>query len=59
MSLRMRVKKLVENRRMASKKTYFIIAETKESEDAQVAAIKLEAQTDDANLLITVFKLYD
>lgn len=55
----MRVKKLVENRRMASKKTYFIIAESKESEDAQVAAIKLEAQTDDANLLITVFKLYD
>lgn len=59
MSLRMRVKKLVDNRRLASKQTFFIIAQSKESEDEQVAKIKMEAATDDSNLLITVFKLYD
>lgn len=59
MSLRMRVKKLEASRRLASKRTYFIVAESKESEDEQVAKIKLSANTDDSNLLITVFKLYD
>ena len=59
MSLRMRVKRLVENKRLASKETYFIIAESLQSEEEQIARIKLETRTEESNLLITVFKLYD
>lgn len=55
----MRVKRLVDNRRRASKKNYFIIAESKESEDAQIAKIKLEIGGLDSDLMFTVFKLYD
>jgi len=58
MSLRMRVRKLVENRRMASKKNYFIIATSLESEEEQVANIKESDPANQATAIFTVFKLY-
>lgn len=59
MSLRLRVKKLVRQRRLSHKRSFFIIAQSKEQEEEDIAKIKSEFKGDDSLLIITVFKLYD
>lgn len=59
MSLRLRVKKLIKNRRIRSKRTFFIIAESFEQEEQEITKIKSEFIGDQSLLIITVFKLYE
>lgn len=56
MSLRNRVNKLIEKRKISRQKNYFIIAHSKEDEEVQIEKIKLENNIEDS--IITVFKLY-
>ena len=59
MSLRIRVKKLVKQKLLSNKRSFFIIAQSLEQEAQEIAKIKSEFKGDDSLLMITVFKLYD
>lgn len=59
MSLRLRVQKLIDQQRMESRESYFVIAQSKEQEVEEVNKIKAAFRFDESLLMITVFKLYD
>ena len=59
MNLRLRVQKLIDNQRSASKESYLVIAQSKEEEIEKVNEIKSNFKFDESLLMITVFKLYD
>jgi len=59
MSLLRRINKLLEKQSFAKKKTYFIIATSKEEEKMKVGKIKANFNGNESLLMITVFKLYD
>jgi len=59
MSLRLRVKKLIKQRRLNNERSFFIIAESLEQEVHEINKIKSEFKGADSLLMITVFKLYE
>lgn len=59
MNLRLRVKKLIQNRETRLTQNHFIVADSKEREEEQVRNIKENFQGSLSLLHITVFKLYD
>ncbi len=59
MSLLTRINKLLDKQSFSKKKTYFIIAISKEEEEIKVSKIKADFNGNENLLMITVFKLYD
>ena len=59
MSLRKRIDKLIKNKAASKRKSYFLIASSKEEEEIKIEEIKRTFTGDSNSLMITVFKLYD
>ncbi len=59
MSLRLRVKKLIERRQLSLKKSVFIIAQSKEQEERDIKREQEAFVGDKSLLMITVFRIYE